>query len=116
MRLAFASTDAVLLPLASYSYFVTFPALSILCVIFPASLPDIFTGIRTSISVAYTTLVAAEMVAANTGVGWMVLDAKNWFRNDIIFVGIIVLAFMGLLVDFILKWFESTLLPWRGRV
>lgn len=44
-------------------------------VIFPACLPDIFTGLRTALGVAYTTLVSAEMVAAKSGIGWMVLDA-----------------------------------------
>ena len=55
-------------------------------VIFPAVLPDIFTGLRTSLGVEYTTLVAAEMVAAVSGIGWMVLDASNYLRSDIMFL------------------------------
>lgn len=84
-------------------------------VMLPACLPDVFVGMRTAFGVAYTTLVAAEMAAANSGIGWMVLDAKNWFRNDIIFLGIIIMAFMGIAIDFILKLIEKKLIPWRGE-
>ncbi len=84
-------------------------------VIFPSCLPDMFVGLRTAIGVAYTTLVAAEMVAANSGIGWMVLDAKNWFRNDIIFVGIIVMGLTGILIDTILRFIEKKVVPWSGK-
>lgn len=85
-------------------------------VIFPSCLAEMFTGIRTAIGVAYTTLVAAEMVAASSGIGWMVLDAKNWFRNDVIFVGIIVMGVTGILIDCILRFLEKKLVPWSGKV
>lgn len=84
-------------------------------VIFPSCLADLFVGLRTAIGVAYTTLVAAEMVAATSGIGWMVLDAGNWFRNDIIFVGIIVMGITGLFIDFILKFIEKKIVPWSGK-
>lgn len=85
-------------------------------VIFPSCMAEIFTGIRTAIGVAYTTLVAAEMVAASSGIGWMVLDAKNWFRNDVIFVGIIVMGVTGIFIDCILRFLEKKLVPWSGKV
>jgi taurine transport system permease protein len=84
-------------------------------VIFPSCLPEMFTGIRTAIGVGYSTLVAAEMVAATSGIGWMVLDAKNWFRNDVIFVGIIVMGLTGILIDFIIRLLERKLVPWAGK-
>lgn len=84
-------------------------------VIFPSCLPDMFVGIRTAIGVAYTTLVAAEMVASTSGIGWMVLDAGNWFRNDIIFVGIIIMGITGLMIDWILKYMERKLVPWSSK-
>lgn len=84
-------------------------------VIFPSCLADMFVGLRTAIGVAYTTLVAAEMVAATSGIGWMVLDAGNWFRNDVIFVGIIVMGITGLLIDFLLKLIEKKVVPWSGK-
>lgn len=85
-------------------------------VIFPSCLPGMFTGIRTAVGVAYTTLVAAEMVAASSGIGWMVLDAKNWFRSDVIFVGIIVMGITGILIDFVIRLIEAKLVPYRGKI
>lgn len=85
-------------------------------VIFPSCLAEMFTGIRTAVGVAYTTLVAAEMVAATSGIGWMVLDAKNWFRNDVIFVGIIVMGVTGIMIDFMIRFLEKKLVPWSGKV
>lgn len=76
-------------------------------VIFPACLPDIFMGMRTAIGVAYTTLVAAEMVAAVTGIGWMVLDASKFLRSDIIFLGIFIMGFTGILLDSVLRFVEN---------
>lgn len=84
-------------------------------VIFPLCLPDMFVGLRTAIGVAYTTLVSAEMVAANSGIGWMVLDAKNWLRNDIIFVGIIIMGITGILINECLILIERKFVPWSGK-
>lgn len=84
-------------------------------VILPSCLPDVFVGLRTAIGVGYSTLVAAEMVAAATGIGWLVVDAGNWFRNDLIFVGIFVMGFTGLLIDWILRLMEKKLVPWSGK-
>ncbi len=85
-------------------------------VIFPSCLPDMFTGLKTAIGVGYSTVVAAEMVAANKGIGWMVLDAKNWLRNDIVFVGIIVMGITGILISVFLNLLEKKLVPWSGKV
>ncbi|MDZ4876606.1 MAG: putative aliphatic sulfonates transport permease protein SsuC [Chroococcidiopsis cubana SAG 39.79] len=59
-------------------------------VIFPSCLPDLFTGLRVAIGVAYSTLVAAETVAAVSGIGWLVLDASKFLRSDVMIVGIII--------------------------
>jgi len=84
-------------------------------VIFPSCLPEIFTGLRTAIGVSYSTLVAAEMVAATSGIGWMVLDASKFLRSDIIFVGIIIMGLIAILIDTVIRWVQKTQLPWIGR-
>lgn len=84
-------------------------------VVFPACLPDIFVGLRTAIGVAYTTLVAAEMVAAVTGIGWMVLDASKFLRSDIIFVGIFIMGITGIILDGIIRLVEGKVVPWKGK-
>ena len=84
-------------------------------VILPAALPDIFTGIRTAIGVEYTTLVAAEMVAAKRGVGWMVLDASNWLKSDVVFVGVIIMGVTGILLNRIILLIEKNVVHWAGK-
>lgn len=84
-------------------------------VILPAALPDIFTGIRTAIGVEYTTLVAAEMVAAKRGVGWMVLDASNWLKSDVVFVGVIIMGITGILLNQIILVLENKFVHWAGK-
>ncbi|MBU3142920.1 ABC transporter permease [Clostridium sp. CF012] len=84
-------------------------------VIFPACLPDIFIGLRTALGVAYTTLVSAEMVAAKSGIGWMVLDASHYLRSDIIFLGIIIMGITGVLLDKSIQFVERKIVPWKGK-
>lgn len=84
-------------------------------VIFPACLPDMFTGMRTAMGTAYATLVAAEMVAATSGLGWLVLDASNYLRTDIVFVGIIIMGITGILLDLVLRFLEARAIPWKGK-
>jgi taurine transport system permease protein len=84
-------------------------------VIFPSCLPEIFTGLRTAIGVAYSTLVAAEMVAAVSGIGWMVLDASKFLRSDVIFVGIIIMGIIAVFIDAGIRWVQASQLPWIGR-
>jgi taurine transport system permease protein len=84
-------------------------------VIFPSCLPDIFTGMRVSIAFTYTTLVAAEMVAATSGIGWMVLDASKFLRSDVIFMGNIVMGLTGIALDRLIRIAERRVVPWKGR-
>ena len=84
-------------------------------VILPAALPDIFTGVRTAIGVEYTTLVAAEMVAAKRGIGWMVLDASNWLKSDVVFAGVIIMGLTGILLNYVILLLEKSLVHWTGK-
>ncbi len=83
-------------------------------VILPASLPRIFTGIRTAVGFSYTTLVSAEMVAATSGLGWMVLDASRYLKIDVIFIGNIIMGITGILIDFIIRKIEDKYIFWKG--
>ena len=84
-------------------------------VMFWAALPDIFTGLRNSMAGAYGTLVAAEMVAAMSGIGWMALDASKYLRSDVVFVAIIIMGITGLLLDEVLKLIDNKIIFWKGR-
>lgn len=85
-------------------------------VILPAALPEILIGMRIAIGFGWTTLVAAEMVAANVGLGQMVLNASNFLRTDIVIMGIIVIGVVAYLFDLFMRWVETKLVPWKGRM
>ena len=85
-------------------------------VILPSAMPDILIGMRIAIGFGWTTLVAAEMVAANVGLGQMVLNASNFLRTDIVIMGIIVIGVVAYLFDLLMRWVERRLVPWKGRM
>jgi taurine transport system permease protein len=85
-------------------------------VILPSAMPEILVGMRIAIGFGWTTLVAAEMVAANVGLGQMVLNASNFLRTDIVIMGIIVIGVVAYLFDLFMRWVESVLVPWKGRM
>ena len=85
-------------------------------VILPSALPEILIGMRIAIGFGWTTLVAAEMVAANVGLGQMVLNASNFLRTDIVIMGIIVIGVVAYLFDLFMRWVETKLVPWKGRM
>ena len=84
-------------------------------VIIPAALPEIFTGMRISIGFGWTTLVAAEMVAANAGLGQMVLNASNFLRTDVVIMGIFVIGIVAYAFDLLMRFVERAVVPWKGR-
>ena len=85
-------------------------------VILPSALPEILVGLRIGMGVGWTTLVAAEMVAASAGLGQMVLNASNFLRTDIVVMGIIVIGAVAYLFDLLMRWVEARLVPWKGRM
>lgn len=84
-------------------------------VIAPAALPDILTGMRIAIGFGWTTLVAAEMVAATAGLGFMVLSASKFMVTDVVIMGILVIGALALAFDLLMRWLEVRLVPWKGK-
>lgn len=82
-------------------------------VILPAALPDILTGLRIAIGFGWTTLVAAEMVAATAGLGQMVLNASNFLRTDVVVMGILLIGIIACLFDLLMRRVADALTPWR---
>jgi len=85
-------------------------------VILKAALPEIFTGMRIGIGVGWTTLVAAEMVAAHRGLGFMVLNAAEYLASDTVIMGIIVIGVFAFAFDLLLRYLEKILIPWKGKI
>lgn len=84
-------------------------------VILPNALPEIMTGIRISIGVCWGTLVAAEMLAGTTGVGFIENVARTVSDYELIWVTILIMGSLGLAFDLMMRWVISRLIPWRGK-
>ena len=84
-------------------------------VILPNSLPEIFTGARVAMGVCWGTVVAAELVAAETGAGKMIIAASKFQLTDIVIVGIILIGVIGYAIDILMREAEKYLVPWKGR-
>ncbi|MEW5352569.1 ABC transporter permease [Streptomyces sp. 16-176A] len=85
-------------------------------VIVPSALPETLTGVRLAVGVAYSSLVAAELVNGLPGIGGMVKDAANYNNTPVVLVGIIAIGVSGLVIDGLLLRLERAVVPWRGRV
>ncbi len=84
-------------------------------VIIPNSLPEIFTGARVAMGVCWGTVVAAELVAAEKGVGKMIVAASKFQATDIVIMGIILIGVIGFAIDVGIRQLEKYLVPWKGK-
>jgi taurine transport system permease protein len=85
-------------------------------VILPSALPEILTAMRIGIGFGWTTLVAAEMVAATKGLGYMVLTASQFLQTSTVIMGIIVIAIIAYSFDMLMRFVERRVVPWKGRM
>lgn len=84
-------------------------------VVLPNALPEIFTGLRTAMGVCWGTVVAAELVAADRGIGSMIMIAKNFLNTDIVVIGIVIIGLIGFAIEILMRMLERKLIPWRGK-
>lgn len=84
-------------------------------VILPNALPEVFIGMRVALGVCWGTLVAAELIAAQEGLGQMIWVAQKFFLTEIVFFGIILIGVIGVIMDWLLRLLEGWLIPWRGK-
>ena len=84
-------------------------------VLVPATLPGVMDTLRITMGWAWTYLVVAELVAANRGLGYMILNSMRGLFTDRIFVGIMVIGLLGLVTDQGFKYLHRWLLPWSPK-
>ncbi|WP_306205838.1 ABC transporter permease [Actinoplanes sp. RD1] len=84
-------------------------------VVLPSALPEIGTGIRLAVGVAYSSVVAAETINGVPGIGGMIRDAQRYSQTDVVVLGLFAIGLSGLLIDALLRTAENRLIPWRGR-
>jgi sulfonate transport system permease protein len=82
-------------------------------IVLPGALPQVLVGLRQSLGVAWLALVVAEQVNANAGLGFMISQATQFLRNDVIFVALLVYCLLGLLTDALVRLLERRTLVWR---
>ena len=85
-------------------------------VILPSAMPEILTAMRIGIGFGWTTLVAAEMVAATKGLGYMVLSASQFLQTPTVIMGIFVIAAIAYAFDLLMRFLERRLVPWKGKM
>ncbi|EMX2843475.1 taurine ABC transporter permease TauC [Escherichia coli] len=85
-------------------------------VILPGALPEILTGLRIGLGVGWSTLVAAELIAATHGLGFMVQSAGEFLATDVVLAGIAVIAIIAFLLELGLRALQRRLTPWHGEV
>ncbi len=82
-------------------------------VVIPGAYPAIMTGIRVGLMVAWMCVVAAELIAASSGIGYLIMDARQLSQSDVVLVGMITIGVIGKLMDSIIKRLEKRLIDWK---
>lgn len=81
-------------------------------IVLPSSLPSIVVGLRIGLGYSWRALVGAELIASSAGLGYLIVDAENLARTDIVLAGILVIGVIGLAADQLLKWGIARAAPW----
>ena len=87
----------------------------LLHVVLPSALPRVFTGLQVALAAAFSTVVAAELMAATNGLGWMVISASAFLRNDVIVLCILLLGALGMALAWAMRALDRRVVHWRGR-
>src|SRR5690606_12039892 len=85
-------------------------------VIIPLTVPHMLTALRVALGVAWATLVASELIAAQQGLGALIQNASSFFQLDIIYVGIICIGFIALAMDMVIRAITRRLVAWQERI
>jgi ABC-type nitrate/sulfonate/bicarbonate transport system permease component len=84
-------------------------------IVLPGALPQIFTGLKVALALSWAVVVAAELVGAQSGLGFMISDAALLFRIPVVFIGIALIGAIGLILNLTLNFVEHKIVHWKGR-
>lgn len=85
-------------------------------VVLPSAAPDMLTGVRIGLGVGWSTLVAAELIAATRGLGFMIQSAAQFLVTDVVLMGIFVIGAIAFIFEWGLRKLQKTLVPWDGKL
>jgi NitT/TauT family transport system permease protein/taurine transport system permease protein len=89
----------------------------ILYALLPGAMPSIINGIRTGAAYGWRGLIAAEMIASSSGIGWMIIDARSWLNTETVILGAFVIGFLWILIDrIVLKTLEEKTIERWGMI
>lgn len=80
----------------------------------PSALPSTFVGLKLGLGISWMAVVGAEMIAANSGIGFRINDARSLMQSSVVFSGIISIAIAGVIMDLILTWIAKASTPWEA--
>ncbi|MBM3523306.1 MAG: ABC transporter permease subunit, partial [Alphaproteobacteria bacterium] len=81
--------------------------------VLPAALPNVFTGLRVGLGIGWMALVAGELVAAPSGLGYLINNARTVFRSDYILLGMVLIGVLGLALDYLMRQAARLAMPWH---
>lgn len=85
-------------------------------VVFPSALPSIFTGLRIGIGIAWMCVVGAELIAATSGIGYLIMYSRELLQSDVMYVGVFSIGVTGFLIDKLLRIIEKRFLKWNVNI
>jgi len=85
-------------------------------IVVPSSIPSIVTGMRLAVTYSFLMLVVSEMVGANSGLGYLVVNSQYLMSIDLLYVGVIILALLGVIANYLLVWLERSLTSWNVNI
>ncbi len=89
------------------------PREKFLKIIVPAALPSVILGMRLGLGYSWRALIGAELIAASAGIGYMIIEAEQISRPDIVIVGILMIGIFGYMIDYAFLRFSRFMLPWN---
>ena len=78
----------------------------------PSALPQIFVGLKIGLGISWMAVVAAELIASSSGIGFRISEARNLMQPDVMIVGMLLIGFIGILMDKVLSWISKKVTPW----
>jgi sulfonate transport system permease protein len=82
-------------------------------IVIPGALPSILVGVRFGLGIMWLSLIVAETISADSGIGYMAMNAREFYQMDVIVLGIVLYALLGKLSDAMAKWMERRWLQWH---
>jgi len=82
-------------------------------IVLPSAMPSILIGVRYALGIMWLTLIVAETIANDAGIGYMAMNAREFLQTDVVVFSILMYALLGKLADAIARWLEATLLQWH---